>query len=286
MNKKITVITGGHSGLGLAAARCMASENVLLLCARNTESLARVKAEMDSFGAEVYTFPMDVGNAASVQACAEYAASLGEVENVIHAAGVSPANTPADVILRVNGIGPVNIVNSFYPVMAHGGCMILIASSAGHVIEIDPQMAPMLPAIKEIYQYWNEKDFDVRFMELFRDVFRIPPEGRAGIAYCATKNFVRWFTLANTNRFSKKGCRIVSVSPGSYLTPMHQALIDNQPEQANGVMEDIPMKRWGHPYEMGKLLQFICSAGGGYINGVDILADGGSIYPHTVPQIE
>lgn len=29
-----------------------------------------------------------------------------------------------------------------------------------------------------------------------------------------------------------------------------------------------------------------CSPGAGYINGVDILADGGYTYPLTVPQIE
>ena len=33
--------------------------------------------------------------------------------------------------------------------------------------------------------------------------------------------------------------------------------------------------RWGHPYEMGALTAFLRSAGAGYVNGVDILADGG-----------
>lgn len=285
MGKKLTVITGGHSGLGLAAARCMAAESTLLLCARKKEALEKVKQELESFGADVYTFSMDVSDKNSVQTCADYASSLGDVVNVIHAAGVSPANTPADRIFSVNALGPVNMVDSFYPIMAPGGCMILIASSAAHVIETDPQMSALLPAIREIYPHWHEPGFDRRFADLFEQGFHIPPEGQAGLAYCATKNFVRWFALANTQRFSEKGSRIVSVSPGSYLTPMHQALIDNHPEQAADVMKDIPMKRWGHPYEMGKLLQFICSCGGGYLNGVDILADGGSVYPHTVPQI-
>ena len=34
MRKKLSVITGGSSGLGLAAARCLASETSVLLCAR------------------------------------------------------------------------------------------------------------------------------------------------------------------------------------------------------------------------------------------------------------
>ena len=41
------------------------------------------------------------------------------------------------------------------------------------------------------------------------------------------------------------------------------------------ILELIPAGRWGHPYEMGALTAFLCSPGAGYINGVDILADGG-----------
>ena len=43
--------------------------------------------------------------------------------------------------------------------------------------------------------------------------------------------------------------------------------------------------RWRHPYEMGALTAFLCSPGAGYINGVDILADGGQNAGVFVPQI-
>ena len=38
-------------------------------------------------------------------------------------------------------------------------------------------------------------------------------------------------------------------------------------------------------YEMGALTAFLCSSGAGYINGVDILADGGQNAGIFVPQI-
>ena len=56
---------------------------------------------------------------------------------------------------------------------------------------------------------------------------------------------------------------------------MHQSLIDNQPETAEDQLELIPLGRWGHPYEMGALVAFLCSPGAAYLNGTDILADGG-----------
>lgn len=108
---------------------------------------------------------------------------------------------------------------------------------------------------------------------------------RAGLAYAMSKKFVIYFTQKNVSRFAEKHCRILSISPGCYLTPMHQKLIDNQPETAENQLELIPAGRWGYPYEMGALTAFLCSSGAGYINGVDILADGGQNAGIFVPQI-
>ncbi len=285
MKKKLTVITGGSSGLGLAAAQCLASETSLLLCARNESGLVKAKAQLAAFGADVYTYTMDASDLEAVKACAEYASDLGDIVNIVHTAGVSPANTSAADILRINTLGPINMVQTFHPLLSPGGVMILFGSTAGYTFDTNEQMAPLIPVAKQFFAQWAEPDFDKRLMSFLTDVMQLPEPYQAGTAYCLSKYFVKYFVYANTWRFSKKGCRILSVSPGSYLTRMHQALIDNQPETAASVMEGIPLQRWGHAYEMGSLIRFLCSPGAGYINGVDILADGGCTYPATVPQI-
>ena len=169
-----------------------------------------------------------------MQALAEFAASLGDVTQVIHTSGVSPSDTATENIIRINTVGTVNMVEAFYPVLAEGGVMINFSSVA---------------------------------------------------AYAMSKKFVIYFTQKNVARFAEKHCRILSISPGCYLTPMHQKLIDNQPETAENQLELIPAGRWGYPYEMGALTAFLCSSGAGYINGVDILADGGQNAGIFVPQI-
>jgi len=285
MKKKLTVITGGSSGLGLAAAQCLASETSLLLCARNESGLVKAKAQLAAFGADVYTYTMDASDLEAVKACAEYASDLGDIVNIVHTAGVSPANTSAADILRINTLGPINMVQTFHPLLSPGGVMILFGSTAGYTFDTNEQMAPLIPVAKQFFAQWAEPDFDKRLMSFLTDVMQLPEPYQAGTAYCLSKYFVKYFVYANTWRISKKGCRILSVSPGSYLTRMHQALIDNQPETAASVMEGIPLQRWGHAYEMGSLIRFLCSPGAGYINGVDILADGGCTYPATVPQI-
>ena len=67
--------------------------------------------------------------------CAQYAASLGEIVNVIHAAGVSPANTTAKEILRINAMGPIYITEHFRPLLAEGGVLMLFSSTAGYMFE-------------------------------------------------------------------------------------------------------------------------------------------------------
>lgn len=285
MKKKLTVITGGSSGLGLAAAQCLATETSLLICARSEAGLAKAKAQLTAFGADVYTYAMDASDLESVKACAAYAAELGDVVNVVHTAGVSPANTSTEDILRINTLGPINMVQTFHPILTEGGVMILFGSTAGYSFETSDQMAPLIPVAKQYFAQWAEPDFDKKLKGFLTDVMQLPEPYQAGMAYCLSKYFVKYFVYANTWRFSQKGCRILSVSPGSYLTRMHQALIDNQPETAASVMEGIPLQRWGHAYEMGSLIRFLCSHGAGYINGVDILADGGCTFPATVPQI-
>ena len=281
MKKKLSVITGGSSGLGLASAQCLADKTALLLCARSEAGLAAAKKELETYGAEVYTFRMDASDEDSVKACAHYAASLGEIVNVIHTAGVSPANTAAEDILRINAMGPIYITEYFRPLLAEGGVLMLFSSTAGN-----EKMGALLPLIRKLFSSWQEPGFPARLMDFLRQTMQLPETHCAGVAYCLSKYFVRWFTYANAWRFAKKSCRILSVSPGSYLTRMHQALIDNQPESAKQVMQGIPLQRWGHAYEMGKLVEFLCSSGAGYLTGVDILADGGCTFSAVTPQID
>ena len=153
MKKKLSVITGGSSGLGLASAQCLADKTALLLCARSEAGLAAAKKELETYGAEVYTFRMDASDEDSVKACAHYAASLGEIVNVIHTAGVSPANTAAEDILRINAMGPIYITEYFRPLLAEGGVLMLFSSTAGYTFETNEKMGALLPLIRKLFSF-------------------------------------------------------------------------------------------------------------------------------------
>jgi NAD(P)-dependent dehydrogenase (short-subunit alcohol dehydrogenase family) len=274
---KITVISGGAGGLGKAAAKELGKYSTVILADIHHDHLTVAQKELGDLGIESHALEVDIRDQEAVKKLASFSASLGEVVNVIHAAGVSPTDSSAHEILHTNAAGTVNMVNAFYPILAEGGIMINVASIAAHLMTIPDEAV-------EIYRAYDQPDFTDKMMAAAKgmadggDDFML-----AGIAYCLSKNFVLQFTRMNVLRFASKGCRINSISPGSFLTPMHQSLIDKQPEVAEGQLAMIPCSRWGHPFEFGLLVDCLCRVP--YVNGVDILADGGQLSNTMVEQI-
>jgi NAD(P)-dependent dehydrogenase (short-subunit alcohol dehydrogenase family) len=101
-----------------------------------------------------------------------------------------------------------------------------------------------------------------------------PEEMRSGIAYAVSKSFVRWYSIAQSERFGGRGLRIVSVSPGSIDTEMGRLEAE---AGAGALVADAAVPRWGKPEEMAELLSFCASDKAGYLTGTDILNDGGVV---------
>lgn len=278
MTRKITVITGGSGGMGKAIAKELGQSTTLVLASRNEDRLIAAKKELEELGCEVFLFPVDIQDETRVKELADFAASLGDVTNIIHTAGVSPTDNDANAIISINAMGTLYLVNAFYPVMAEGCVMINFASMAAYTMEPTEEW-------NNAFNAWKSADFNKLLMEL-TEPFRDDDFFRDGVAYCISKRFVINFTQKNVLRFAKKDCRILSVSPGPFMTPMHQKLIDNQPDTAEGQLELIPCGRWGRPYEIAALTSFLCSPGAGFISGVDILTDAGQIANIFIDQIE
>ena len=89
--REVCVITGGGSGMGLAAAKCMAREKIIVLTGRTMSKLEKAVRELEALGFEAHAKACDTSVRAQVRELADYAADLGKIRNVIHCAGLSPA---------------------------------------------------------------------------------------------------------------------------------------------------------------------------------------------------
>ena len=282
MDKRICVLTGGCGGMGHAISLRLGKDHTMLLADISQDRLDSEKAVLAKLGIEAEGLVVDVSDRAQVDALAARAEALGIVDTVINTAGLSPAGAPAEKIIEVNAVGTVNMVQAFYPLIAEGGVMIVFGSSAAFAME--PAQSSF-----DAYTKWDQPDFYDVLHEIVGDKDEDGDEYdeffRSGQAYALTKRFVVEFAKMNTVRFAERGVRILSFSPGSYLTPMHQLLIDNQPDMAEAQMELTPLGRWGRPVEVAGFIEFLCSPLAGYVTGVDILADGGTIAMQRVKQI-
>ena len=134
MNKTVCVITGGGSGMGLSAAKEMPKSKIIVLSGRTVKKLENAVNELTALGYEAHAFACDVSSREDVRALAEYAASLGEIKNTIHAAGLSPAMAKPEQLLRVNALGTVHVNQEFSRLMRAGGVIVDVSSNAAYVL--------------------------------------------------------------------------------------------------------------------------------------------------------
>jgi NAD(P)-dependent dehydrogenase (short-subunit alcohol dehydrogenase family) len=120
---RTAVITGGASGIGLAAAKRFASLGMrLCLADLRQEALDKGAAELP--GATIVTVPTDVSNMEDVQRLKDRVyAEFGEVAVLMNNAGTSPGGGPFDHyerwqrVLGVNLWGVINGVHAFAQAM-------------------------------------------------------------------------------------------------------------------------------------------------------------------------
>src|SRR3954447_11784045 len=266
----VSVITGGAGGMGLATAKVVGRDHTLVLCDVRQDRLDEAAKTLAGLGITVTAINCDVTDRKAVDGLLETASALGAVASVIHTAGVSPSMGSAEYIMRTNAIGTLNVNESFFASAVEGAAIVNVASVAAHLL---PET--MLP-IRQFPQALADPD---AFMsDMLAACAIVPEEMQSGIAYGVSKSFVRWYSVAQCERFNGKGLRILSVSPGSIDTEMGQLEAE---AGAGAMVADAAVPRWGKPEEMAALLAFCASDKAGYLTGTDILNDGGVIASMT-----
>ena len=132
--KKVCVITGGGSGMGLATAKVMGKDHIIIISGRTVKKLEGAIDELRALNIEAKAYPCDVSDRQSVEALASYAAEKGSIEVVIHAAGMSPTMGDAYQLMAVNALGTIHVNEVFYKYMAEGSCIVDVTSMSGYFL--------------------------------------------------------------------------------------------------------------------------------------------------------
>ncbi len=241
---KSTIVTGGGSGIGRAAALAFAAEGARVIVADQNEAGGEATARLArERGGEAAFVRTDVSRAADCAAMVDAAIELyGRLDVAFNNAGINLRVAKiADIdeqewarILAVNLTGVFLCMKHEIPAMKRTGRGAIInTASVGGVI------------------------------------------GTAGVTpYCATKHGVVGLTKSAALDHIGDGIRINAICPGGTLTEMLAEWFKD-PEVERRTVGQTPIGRMASPAEIAKAVLFLASEDASFLVGHSLIADGG-----------
>ncbi|MGY6254613.1 SDR family NAD(P)-dependent oxidoreductase [Paraburkholderia caledonica] len=237
LNGKTAVITGGATGIGLAAARRFIDEGAFVfIFGRRQEALDAAVADLGPRARAVKGSVSDPADLDKLYAAVK--AERGGLDIVLANAGAGSAlplgqitAEHIDETFDTNVKGVIFTVQKALPLMGEGGSIILTGSSAG---------TTGAPAMS---------------------------------AYSASKAAVR--NLARTWAVDLKGTgiRINVLSPGATATELAKEALGEEGQKVFASMT--PLQRMAHPAEIGAAAAFLASSDSSFMTASELAVDGG-----------
>jgi NAD(P)-dependent dehydrogenase (short-subunit alcohol dehydrogenase family) len=268
--RETVVVTGAAGGMGRACARLLGGSADLVLTDRPSSSLEAFAGELEADGYTIAAcLPAEIGSLELHQALAAHLAPDRPFA-LVHTAGVSPSQTDWRTILAINLVATVSLLRTLDPMVAPGSAAVLIASMAGH-------SSPVLPGFDQLLAEPEAPDFLDRMGEAIAQIAEGRPTGTGeGIAYGLSKRAVIGIAEQLAPAWGARGARIVSLSPGTILTPMGRTEVAASPAAA-AIAQATPAGRMGTAMDIANAVRFLCSREASFITGCDLRVDGGAI---------
>lgn len=262
------VVVIGVGGMGRQIARRQGQGAHLVLADFDEQLLANAAEELHGEGYDVTTVPVDVSKRPSVQALVQRAASRGPVIQVVHTAGLSPVQAPAEAILAVDLLGVAFVLEEFAEVIVYRGAGVVIASMAGHFTP--------LPAEFEDALRRTPADDLLALPALQKEA--LPAENPGGAAYSIAKRANVLRVQAATGAWGVRGARINSISSGVISTPMGRAELESESGATmRGMIAMSGTGRVGTPTDIADAAAFLLGPHASFVTGTDLLVDGGVV---------
>jgi NAD(P)-dependent dehydrogenase (short-subunit alcohol dehydrogenase family) len=249
LSGKHAFITGGGTGIGLAAARLLAEQGVrLTLAARNFARVEEAASTLDAHAVSV-----DVSNETSVEAAIDAARSrFGGIDILINNAGITPSAPLHKTTLAMwNEVLAINLTGAF--LCTRVALPDMIERKWGRVVNI----ASIAGLMGDMYIS----------------------------AYCASKHGMIGMTRALAKEVARHGITANAVCPGYVETDIVRRAAENiaaktklnEDEARASLYAGNPQGRLIQPEEVASMIGWLCNDGAAATNGAALPISGGQI---------
>lgn len=247
-NRKLALITGGTSGIGLGIANALAQDHDLALGYRNNTNRAKAALELlsnNNSNGKILSYAADLTAFKDAQLL---------VENVRADFGRTP-----DVLVPCAGIirpSTLFVQSNFQEMENLIGTHLMVNMALAQMV---------LPGMfdRKFGRIVNISSISSNYMV----------RGRAD--YATAKAGVEGFTKALALEVAHRGVTVNAVAPGFIKTNMTQHKLDESEERRLRITREIPAGFIGEPEDVAQTVKFLCSDASRFITGQVIVIDGG-----------
>ena len=245
-NGQVVIVTGSGSpkGIGRTIAQTFAKQGAtVVLTDINQEGVEANAKEIESMGGKAYGVAGNICDKSSVDALiADVLAKFGRIDVLVNNAGISQKVTVADMTMTdIQRIFNVNMFGLFQ--ITQAVCEVMKKQNYGRIVHLSSVSG-----------------------KRGGGVF-------GGAHYSASKAAVLGFSKNLAREVSQYGITTNCVCPGLINTEIWKSL---PAEQAQAVIDTIPMGRHGETQEVANAIVFLASKEASYITGEEIDINGGS----------
>lgn len=241
-NKKVAIVTGGASGIGLAiAGEFVAHQIETIIIGRDKGKLERAKKKL---GRRCHTYSFDLTNLAGIPALIkELTGKFGTIDILVNNAGI-------------------NMKKEFTEVSDEEFQKILLTN-----------VTAVFTISREVVKYMKKKrSGTIINISSMASQYGIPKV----IAYSASKSAIEGMTRAMAVELSPLGIRVNCIAPGFIATDMSAKALNSDVERKQKAMSRTPMGYMGDPVDIAHAALYLANGEAKYVTGVVLPVDGGN----------